>query len=64
MWQSGADSSGQLINRVINCACRYVSSYLPISKLSFVSKVLEKHIAIQHHMETHNLFDTFQSAYQ
>ena len=43
-----------------------MSSYRPISKLSFVSKVLEKHIAIQiqHHMETHNLFDTFQSAYR
>ena len=43
-----------------------MSSYRPISKLSFDSKVLEKHIAIQiqHHMETHNLFDTFQSAYR
>ena len=43
-----------------------MSSYRPISKLSFVSKVLQKHIAIQiqHHMETHNLFDTFQSAYR
>ena len=41
-----------------------MSNYRPISKLSFVSKVLEKHIAIQiqHHMEIHNLFDTFQSA--
>ena len=43
-----------------------MSSYRQISKLSFVSKVLEKHIAIQiqYHMETHNLFDTFQSAYR
>ena len=43
-----------------------MASYRPISKLSFVSKVLEKHIAIQiqHHMETHKLFDTLQSAYR
>ena len=43
-----------------------MSSYRIISKLSFVSKVLEKHIAIQiqQHMETHDLFDTFQSAYR
>ena len=43
-----------------------MSSYRPISKLSFVSKVLEKHIAIQiqDHMETRDLFDAYQSAYR
>ena len=43
-----------------------LSCYRPISKLSFVSKILEKHIAIQiqDHMETHDLFDAYQSAYR
>ena len=43
-----------------------LSGYRPISKLSFVSKLLEKHIAIQiqDHMETHDLFDAYQRAYR
>ena len=42
-----------------------LASYRPISQLSFVSKLLEKHVAIQirHHMEFNDIFDTFQSAY-
>ena len=43
-----------------------LASYRPISQLSFVSKLLEKHVAIQirQHMEFNDLFDTFQSAYR
>ena len=43
-----------------------LASYRPMSQLSFVSKLLEKHVAIQvrHHMEFNDLFDIFQSAYR
>ena len=46
--------------------CRNLASYRPISQLSFVSKLLEKHVAIQirQYMEFNDLFDTFQSAYR
>ncbi len=40
-------------------------NYRPISNLSFVSKLLEKHMATQvrQHLEVNALFDVFQSAY-
>ena len=43
-----------------------LASYRPISQLSFVSKLLEKHVAIQirQQMEFNDLVDTFQSAYR
>ena len=41
-------------------------NYRPISNLSFVSKLLEKHVATQvrQHLEVNALFDVFQSAYR
>ena len=41
-------------------------NYRPISNLSFVSKLLEKHMATQvrQHLEVNALFDVFQSAYR
>ena len=38
----------------------------PISNLSFMSKLLEKHVATQvrQHLEENDLFDVFQSAYR
>lgn len=41
-------------------------NYRPISKLSFVSKILEKTVAIQltTFLETHELFDKFQSEFR
>ena len=43
-----------------------LASYRPISQLSLVSKLLEKHVAIQirQHMEFNDIFDTFQSVYR
>ena len=40
-------------------------NYRPISNLSFVSKLLEKHVSTQvrQHLEVNTLFDVFQSAY-
>ena len=41
-------------------------NYRPISNLSFVPKLLEKHVATQvrQHMEANALFDVFRSAYR
>ncbi len=41
-------------------------NYRPISNLSFVSKLFEKHVATQvrQHLEVNALFDVFQSAYR
>ena len=41
------------------------NNYRPISKLPFISKILEKVVACQltSFMEQHNLFDTFQSGF-
>ena len=43
-----------------------MTNYRPISNLSFVSKLLEKHVATQvrQHLEENGLFDVFQSAYR
>ena len=44
--------------------CGY--NYRPISNLSFVSKLLERHVAIQlrHHLDNNDLLDILQSAYR
>ena len=41
-------------------------NYCPISNLSFVSKLLEKHVdtQVRQHLEVNALFDVFQSAYR
>ena len=43
-----------------------MTNYRPISNLSFVSKLLEKHVATQvrQHLEENGLCDVFQSAYR
>ena len=43
-----------------------MNNYRPISNLSFVSKLLERHVAIQlrHHLDNNDLLDIFQSAYR
>ena len=43
-----------------------MTNYRLISNLSFVSKLLEKHVAtqVQQHLEENCLFDVFQSAYR
>ena len=43
-----------------------MTNYRPISNLSIVSKLLEKHVATQvrQHLEENGLFDVFQSAYR
>ena len=43
-----------------------MTNYRPISNLSFVSKLLEKHVATQvrQHLKENGLFDVFQSAYR
>ena len=46
--------------------CVSYDNYRPISNLSFVSKLLEKHVAsqVRQHLEVNALFDVFQSAYR
>ena len=43
-----------------------MNNYRPISNLSFVSKLLERHVAVQlrQHLDNNNVLDTFQSAYR
>ena len=43
-----------------------LSNYRPISNLSFISKLLEKHVAsqIRQYIDSNDLFDVFQSAYR
>ena len=43
-----------------------MNNYRPISNLSFVSKLLERHVAVQlrQHPDNNNVLDTFQSAYR
>ena len=43
-----------------------IKNYRPVSNLSFMSKILEKVVVSQlmSHLNRHNLFSTFQSAYR
>ena len=43
-----------------------MNNYRPISNLSFVSKLLERYVAVQfrQHLDNNNVLDTFQSAYR
>ena len=42
-----------------------LKKYRPVSSLSFISKVIEKIVAVRlsHHMQSHNLYETKQSPY-
>ena len=43
-----------------------LKNYRPVSSLSFISKVIENIVAVRlsHHMQSHNLYETKQSAYR